>query len=48
VLIGVVLSALDIIGAFFPLTCYNGRRLWDWNRWVWGVLAVAAAALFFV
>jgi ribosomal protein S18 acetylase RimI-like enzyme len=48
VLIGVVLSALDIIGAFFPLTCYNGRRLWDWNRWVWGVLAIVAAALFFV
>jgi hypothetical protein len=47
-MIGIMLSALDIVGAFFPLVCYNGRRLWDWKRWLWGILAVAAIGLFFV
>ncbi len=47
-MIGIMLSALDIVGVFFPLVCYNGRRLWDWKRWLWAILAVAAIGLFFV
>lgn len=38
-LIGVVLSLFDIAMPFFPFVSYNGKRIWDWNRSVWIVLA---------
>jgi L-amino acid N-acyltransferase YncA len=47
-MIGIVLGFLDIVGAFFPLVSYNGRRLWDWKPWLWGVLALAAVAVTFL
>lgn len=33
-----VFSVLDLV-PFFPLVSYNGRHIWDWRPWVWGVLA---------
>lgn len=40
-LIGVVLALFDIAMPFFPFVSFNGRRIWDWNRTVWVVLATA-------
>lgn len=40
-LIGVVLALFDVAIPFFPFVSYNGRRIWDWNRSVWVVLATA-------
>lgn len=46
--IGKPLALFDIALPFFPFVSYSGGRLWDWNRVVWGVLALAAVALFLV
>jgi hypothetical protein len=43
-----MLAVLESVVAFFPLISYNGRRLWDWNRVVWALVSLAAAALVFV
>jgi GNAT superfamily N-acetyltransferase len=40
-LIGVVLVFFDVAMPFFPFVSFNGRRIWDWNRTVWFVLATA-------
>lgn len=40
-LIGVSLAIFDVALPFFPFVSYNGRRIWDWNRTVWVVLATA-------
>jgi L-amino acid N-acyltransferase YncA len=44
-MVGVTMSILDVLTIFFPLSSFNGRRVWDWNRWLWGVLALATVAL---
>jgi GNAT superfamily N-acetyltransferase len=36
------LLTLEILLPFFPLECYNGRRVWEWNRMAWVVLAALA------
>jgi len=38
-------AAFDILLPFFPFTSFNGRRLWDWNKTYWGILAAATIAL---
>jgi hypothetical protein len=45
---GLTLAAVDVLLAFFPFASFNGRRIWDWNRAAWGMLAVAVAGLFVV
>lgn len=40
-MIGVLLNLLDVVTAFFPLSSFNGRRLWDWKPWLWGIFALA-------
>jgi len=47
-IIGKSLALFDIALIFFPFVGFNGRRIWDWNRVVWGVLAAAAVVVFFV
>ena len=47
-LIGRPLVLFDTVMIFFPFVSFNGRRIWDWNRVVWGVLAAAAVVVFFV
>ena len=32
-----VFSVMDLVPVF-PLVSYNGRRIWDWKPWVWGIL----------
>jgi L-amino acid N-acyltransferase YncA len=46
--VGKPLALLDIALPFVPFVSFNGRRIWDWNRVVWGVLAAAAVAVLFV
>jgi len=46
--VGKPLALFDIALPFFPFVSFNGRRLWDWNRAIWGVLALAAVAVFLV
>ncbi|MEM9543586.1 MAG: GNAT family N-acetyltransferase [Cyanobacteria bacterium P01_E01_bin.42] len=41
-LLGKPLILFDIAMPFFPFICFNGRRLWDWNKIVWGLMAGAA------
>lgn len=43
-----ILAVLETVVAFFPLISFNGRRIWDWNRLIWGVLSLSAVALMFV
>jgi ribosomal protein S18 acetylase RimI-like enzyme len=43
---GLTLVAVDVLLAFFPFASFNGRRIWDWKRAAWGVLAVTAVGLF--
>ena len=45
---GLSLTLLDVLVPFFPFVSFNGRRVWDWNRPVWGALAVAALILLLV
>ena len=40
--LGQPLVLFDIAMPFFPFTCFNGRRLWNWNKKVWVLLAGAA------
>ena len=46
--IGKPLALFDVALPFFPFASFNGRRIWDWNRVAWGILAVAAVAVFLV
>jgi len=43
--VGIPLIVVDVLAPFFPLACYNGRRLWDWSRPVWVVAAALVVAL---
>ena len=43
--LGKPLILFDIAMPFFPFICFNGRRLWDWNKIVWILMAVAAIAV---
>jgi hypothetical protein len=45
---GLSLALLDVLLPFSLFVSFSGRRVWDWNRPAWGVLAVAAAGLFLV
>lgn len=35
----------DVLFIFFPFTCFNGRRIWDWNKTVWIITALSALCL---
>ena len=43
--VGFPLLVVDVLTPFFPLACYNGRRIWDWSRPLWAVLAAVVVAL---
>lgn len=47
-LVGQPLAILDVLMPFFPLSSYNGRRVWDWNRAAWAVVVILALALIFI
>jgi L-amino acid N-acyltransferase YncA len=46
--VGTILAVFDIALPFFPFTSLNGRRLWDWNKAVWALLALAVIGLILV
>jgi GNAT superfamily N-acetyltransferase len=46
--IGQFLVFFDVVLVFFPFVSFNGRRIWDWNKLLWGFLALATVTLFFV
>ena len=46
--LGKPLIIFDIVLPFFPFSSFNGRLLWDWNKVVWGLMAVAAIGVVFV
>jgi hypothetical protein len=46
--IGLFLTLFDVVLVFFPFVSFNGRRIWDWNKLLWGFCALATLALFFV
>ena len=46
--LGPLAALFDIALPFFPFVSFNGRRVWDWNRPVWFVLAALAVARLFV
>jgi GNAT superfamily N-acetyltransferase len=45
---GLTLATVEVLLPFFPFASFNGRRIWDWKRAAWGMLAVAVAGLFVV
>jgi GNAT superfamily N-acetyltransferase len=43
--IALTFSIFDLLLVFFPFVSYNGRRIWDWRKPVWGLLAAALIGL---
>ena len=43
-----VFLIFDVLLPFFPMASFNGRRVLDWNRYLWGLLAAGTAALLLV
>ena len=43
--IGVMILLFDLVLIFFPFDCYNGRRIWDWNRVIWILLVISAVLI---
>jgi L-amino acid N-acyltransferase YncA len=35
-------ALVNIALPFFPFSSFDGRRIWDWNTWVWGVMSLVA------
>lgn len=46
--IGVSLLILDVVLPFFPFSSFSGKRLWDWNKYVWGMLSLSIVPLLVV
>lgn len=44
-LIAVILLVFDVLLPFFPFSCFNGRRLWDWNKAVWAAFGLSILPL---
>ena len=38
----------DVIFIFAPFNTFNGRRIWNWNRIMWSILAIASAAILLI
>ena len=38
-------AIFDVVLAFFPFVSFNGRRLWDWQKTVWGILSLSIITL---
>jgi hypothetical protein len=47
--VGIPLAIFDnVLAIVFPFVSFNGRRVWDFNRPLWGVLAVLTIALILI
>ncbi len=40
-----VLLVYDVLLPFFPMGCFNGKRILDWQPLIWGVMALATVGL---
>jgi hypothetical protein len=45
---GQMLALLEVLLPFSIFVSFNGRRVWDWSRPAWAVLAAATVGLLFV
>jgi len=45
---GAILSLLDIALPFFPLEVYNGKRIWNLNKFIWLILAGFGVTIFII
>jgi ribosomal protein S18 acetylase RimI-like enzyme len=45
---GLMLAVFDVLLPFSLFASFDGRRVWDWNRAAWGVLAIAVLGLLLV
>ena len=43
---GLMVAAFDVLVPFSLFSSFDGRRVWDWNRPVWGALAAAVLGSF--
>jgi hypothetical protein len=43
-----MLALFDVLLPFSIFASFNGRRVWDWSRPMWAVLAAATIGLFLV
>src|SRR3712207_663998 len=46
--VSLMLATFDVLVPFCLFVSFDGRRVWDWNRAAWGVLAVAVLGLLLV
>ncbi len=42
---GQMLALFEVLPPFSVFVSFNGRRVWDWNRAAWAVLAAATLGL---
>jgi GNAT superfamily N-acetyltransferase len=45
---GLSLALVEVLLPFPPFVSFGGKRVWDWNRPVWSVLAIVAVGLLLV
>jgi hypothetical protein len=45
---GQMLALFEVLLPFSIFVSFNGRRVWDWSRPAWAVLATATVELLFV
>lgn len=46
--VGVILLFFDTCLPFFPFNCYNGRRVWEWNKPIWLILTIVVISLMYL
>lgn len=45
---GKYLLLYDVVVPFFPFGCYNGKRIWDFNKGLWLICSIPVLMLFFI
>ncbi len=48
IIVGIGFAFYDIILAFPPFECYNGKEILYWNKYIWGILAIPTIILFII
>ncbi|MDG5816118.1 GNAT family N-acetyltransferase [Chitinispirillales bacterium ANBcel5] len=46
--IGIFFLIFDLLLFFFPFSGFNGKRLWDWNKFLWALLSFFALVVIFL
>lgn len=46
--VGHLLLIYDTCLPFFPFNCFNGRKVWEWNKPLWIILTLLILSLFFL